>query len=71
MTATNRKAGDLMGNQRTFYLLACLECGDPEKPLMMPFESPRERGQWAAGHTAGTGHDQWLVTTDVREVSRG
>jgi len=45
----------------TFYLLACLECGDPENPLPMPFGSPAERGKWASEHTRATGHDRWWV----------
>jgi|ERR1035441_3395655 hypothetical protein len=46
---------------RTFYLLACLECGSPERPLPMPFGDQAERGKWASEHTRGTGHDLWLV----------
>lgn len=44
-----------------FYLLACRLCGDPEKPLVMPFGSPADRGGWAAEHTRATGHDKWWV----------
>lgn len=44
-----------------FYLLACRECGDPERPLVMPFGSAAERGGWAAEHTRATGHDRWWV----------
>lgn len=44
-----------------FYVLVCRDCGDPEKPLPMPFSSPEERGKWASAHTKGTGHDRWLV----------
>jgi hypothetical protein len=44
-----------------FFLLACLECGDPDRPLVMPFGSAAERGKWASGHTQGTGHDRWWV----------
>jgi hypothetical protein len=43
------------------YLLLCRECGDPERPLPIPFESPAERGKWAAEHTQATGHDSWVV----------
>lgn len=50
-----------MAEPKTFYLLVCLECGDPERPLPIPFGSPAERGKWAAEHTRGTGHDRWLV----------
>jgi hypothetical protein len=45
---------------RTFYLLVCRECGNGD--LVMPFDSPAERGKWAAAHTRGTGHDRWFVT---------
>jgi hypothetical protein len=45
----------------TFYVIVCRLCGDPDRPLPMPFNSPAERGKWAAGHTAGTGHDRWFV----------
>lgn len=38
-----------------FYVLMCRECGDPP----MPFPSPEERGEWAAAHTAATGHERW------------
>ena len=48
-----------------FYMIACRECGDPERPLPMPFGSQAERGKWAAAHTRGTGHDRWLVWTEV------
>lgn len=47
---------------RKFYMLACLPCGG----LPIPFDSQAERGGWAAGHTAGTGHDTWRVWTDTR-----
>jgi len=46
---------------KTFYLLVCLECGDPDRPLPIPFGSAAERGKWAAEHTRGTGHDRWIV----------
>lgn len=49
-----------------FYLLVCLECGDPERPLPIPFGSPAERGKWAAAHTRGTGHDNWRVWDETR-----
>lgn len=51
---------------KIFYLLACLECGDPERPLPMPFGSPSERGKWASAHTRGTGHDRWRVKDEER-----
>ena len=44
-----------------FYVLACRDCGDPDRPLIMPFGSPAERGKWASGHTRATGHDRWFV----------
>lgn len=44
-----------------FYVLACRQCGDPERPLPMPFGSPAERGKWASEHTRATGHDKWFV----------
>lgn len=40
------------------YVLICRECS-PELPI--PFPTPAERGRWAAAHTAGAGHDTWLV----------
>jgi hypothetical protein len=49
-----------------FYLLACFLCGDPERPLPMPFGSPAERGKWASGHTRATGHERWHVWEEVR-----
>lgn len=49
-----------------FYLLACRECGDPERLLPIPFESPAARGRWATEHTAGTGHERWIVK-DLQE----
>ena len=55
---TGIKAGD---EARDFYVLACLECGDPDRPLIMPFSSPAERGKWASEHTKATGHDRWFV----------
>jgi hypothetical protein len=49
-----------------FYVLACLECGDPDRPLPMPFGSPAERGKWASEHTRATGHDRWIVKDQRR-----
>lgn len=54
--------------RETFYMLACLECGDIDKPLAMPFKSQEARGKWASEHTAGTGHDRWRVTTETRKI---
>lgn len=48
----------------TSYLLACLECGDPEKPLIMPFASAEERGKWSSEHRQRTSHDRWWVRDD-------
>lgn len=56
---------------KVFYLLVCRSCGDPEKPLPMPFGSAEERGHWAAEHTRGTGHDSWWVYDEPRTVPRG
>ena len=50
-----------------FYLLACRECGDPERPLIMPFGTAAERGKWASAHTRATGHERWWVKDEVRE----
>ena len=50
-----------------FYVLVCRLCGDPAKPLPMPFESPAERGKWAAAHTAATGHDSWFVIDQAED----
>lgn len=50
----------------TFYLLVCLECGDPDDQLIMPFDSPDARGKWATAHTRGTGHDRWWVKDEER-----
>jgi len=50
-----------------FFLLVCRECGNGD--LVMPFDSPAERGKWAAGHTRGTGHDRWFVTESDRRLS--
>lgn len=47
-----------MRGEIAFYLLACRIC-DGEVPI--PFDSAKERGKWAAEHTAGTGHDSWWV----------
>lgn len=49
-----------------FYLLCCFDCGDPERPLPMPFGSPAERGKWASEHTRATGHERWRVWTERR-----
>ena len=46
---------------KTFYLLVCFECGDPDRPLPIPFGSAEERGKWASAHTKATGHDRWWV----------
>jgi len=54
-----------------FYLLACLECGDPENPLPMPFGNPAERGKWASEHTRATGHDRWWVKDHERDDTSG
>lgn len=56
-------------SDRTFCLLVCHECGDPERPLPIPFDSPAERGKWAAEHTRATGHDRWTVKNERRPVN--
>jgi hypothetical protein len=64
--------GTVMSGQdddKTFYVLACRQCGDPERPLPMPFGSPAERGKWAAEHTRITGHDRWFVLEQPAEAS--
>jgi len=43
------------------------ECGNGD--LVMPFDSPAERGKWAGAHTRGTGHDRWFVTESTRRLS--
>jgi hypothetical protein len=53
--------------ERVFYLLICRECGNGD--LVMPFSSPAGRGKWAAGHTAGTGHQRWFVTESTTRLS--
>jgi hypothetical protein len=55
--------------KRTFYLLVCRQCGDPERSLPIPFDSPAERGKWAAEHTSGTGHDRWIVRDEQGPVT--
>lgn len=50
-----------------FFLLVCRECGNPGKPLIMPFGSAADRGKWASEHTRATGHDRWWVQDEVRE----
>jgi hypothetical protein len=50
-----------------FYLLICRECGNGD--LVMPFDSPDERGKWAGAHTRGTGHDRWFVTESDHRLS--
>ena len=57
---------DRADEPKVFYLLACRECGDPERPLPMPFGDPAERGKWASAHTRLTGHERWLVWEETR-----
>lgn len=65
-----RNPGGTMSEPRTeptiYYVLACLECGDPDEPLLMPFESAAARGKWAAEHTRATGHARWYVKDEQR-----
>lgn len=48
-----------------WFVLACRTCDEiavtTDDPVFLPFESPEERGRWASKHTAGTGHDSWIV----------
>jgi len=53
-------------SQRVYYVLVCRDCGDGDQALPIPFETPQARGQWAAAHTRGTGHDRWLVLDQQR-----
>ena len=48
-------------NKEKFYLLLCIPCTETSRPLPQPFSSAKERGEWASGHTAGTGHAEWRV----------
>jgi hypothetical protein len=50
-----------MSENETFYMLFCRACDGGGLPLPLPFPSAEARGQWAAAHTQGTGHDSWLV----------
>jgi hypothetical protein len=54
------EAAQRVGECRTFYVLVCLMC-DPDAEGPIPFPSAEERGRWAAAHTAGTGHEKWIV----------
>jgi hypothetical protein len=49
------------GRGSAFYVLACRDCGYPDRPLIMPFSSAAKRGKWASEHTKATGHDRWFV----------
>ena len=51
------------------YLLWCRACGDPDRPLPIPFESAEARGKWAAAHTKGTGHESWVVLAQDEDGS--
>jgi hypothetical protein len=44
-----------------FYIIFCRKCDNPNWPLPIPFESPEARVKWATAHTAGTGHDKFIV----------
>jgi hypothetical protein len=50
----------------TFYILVCLDCGDGETLSPLVFETPAERGGWAAAHTRGTGHQRWIIKDQPR-----
>lgn len=51
----------------TFYVLICRDCGDGDAAIPMPFETPEARGEWAAAHTKGTGHERFLVLDQAEE----
>lgn len=56
-------------NDGTWYTIVCRECNpDPEDMLIMPFETAQARGEWAAAHTKGSGHDRWLVLDQPRDL---
>lgn len=52
--------------ERTYYVLVCRVC-DPEAESPIPFESAEARGRWATDHTAGTGHENWIVVDQPAE----
>ena len=49
------------------YVLVCLDCGEGDDMLPMPFPSAETRGKWATAHTKGTGHARWIVQDQPRE----
>jgi hypothetical protein len=56
-----------------WYVLICREC-DPDLTAPMPFQSARERGQWASAHTLATGHERWFVDDEpvtIGDVAEG
>lgn len=58
--ARSRRASPMAAETKapTAYRLACRRC---DKPEVLTFPGPAERGRWASQHTRETGHDQWLV----------
>jgi len=59
----------LTTGSKVFYLLVCRDCGDPDRPLPIPFGTPAERGRWASEHTSATGHDRWIVLDQPEDSS--
>lgn len=57
--------------EATLCVIVCRRCAQLAggEPLVMPFGSQAERGEWAAAHTAGTGHRDWLVLDDWPSVA--
>lgn len=53
---------------KVFHLAICGTCGDPDKPLPMPFATNDERDQWTTQHTAGTGHPV-SAATEIRVIT--
>jgi hypothetical protein len=61
MEAMSKKPPMPEPSAKVFYMLGCLECGDPDRVLLMSFASPAERGHWGSEHIKATGHDRWIV----------
>jgi hypothetical protein len=52
---------------KVFHLAICGTCGDPDKPLPMPFATSDERDQWMTEH-ATTGHPV-NAATEIRVIT--